>query len=179
MHVDFAYSKNLQVKTANIEATAATRERVRQYRQLQTGMEVVICAPSHLVVETIYERVAGGEVNAGASGRVYSRRAYVRPPHGGIATAKSRVFRFDPDPMCLTSFLTPASEDIQRSAPSGTACSSIWWSPRQELNLRPAVYKTAALPTELLGRCLSVKLFGKISAVLLSLSPINRSDLAS
>lgn len=97
MHVDFAYSKNLQVKTANIETAAASRQRVRQNRQLRTGMEVVICAPSHLVIETIFERSASGVVTAGTPSRVLSGRAYIRPPYGGIGTEKSRVFRFDPD----------------------------------------------------------------------------------
>ena len=45
LRIDFAYSTNLQVRTTNVEAAAASGVRVRQDRRLKTGMEVVICTP--------------------------------------------------------------------------------------------------------------------------------------
>ncbi len=98
LHIDFAYSKNLQVRTANVEAAAASGVRVRQNRRLQTGMEVVICAPSKTVIEAIDERASSGEVRSrGASLPTTRGQPYMRPPPGGSATPRSRVFRFDPD----------------------------------------------------------------------------------
>ena len=64
LRIDFAYSTNLQVRTANVEAAAASGARVRQDRRLKTGMEVVICAPSQSVVEAIEERASSGEVGS-------------------------------------------------------------------------------------------------------------------
>ena len=98
LHIDFAYSKNLQVRTANVEASGASGARVRQNRRLQTGMEVVICAPSETVIEAIEERASSGEVRSRGTGRPTTRgQPYMRPPPGGSATPESRVFRFDPD----------------------------------------------------------------------------------
>ena len=51
LRIDFAYSTSLEVKSANVQAAAASGLRVRQDRRLKTGMEVVICAPSRLLVE--------------------------------------------------------------------------------------------------------------------------------
>ena len=98
LHIDFAYSKNLQVRTANVQEAAASGVRVRQNRRLQTGMEVVICAPSEAVIEAIEERASSGEVRSRATGSpVTGGQPYLRPPPGGSATPGSRVFRFDPD----------------------------------------------------------------------------------
>ena len=98
LHIDFAYSKNLQVRTANIEAASASGVRVRQNRRLQTGMEVVICAPRETVIEAIEERASSGEVRSRDTDLPTTRgQPYMRPPPGGSATPGSRVFRFDPD----------------------------------------------------------------------------------
>ena len=98
MHINFPHSKNLQVKTANVQTAAASGVRVRQDRRLQTGMEVVICAPIQLVVEAIAERASSGEVVSRGTGSPVTRgQPYMRPPSGGSATPRSRVFRFDPD----------------------------------------------------------------------------------
>ena len=98
LRIDFAYSTSLEVKSANVQAAAASGLRVRQDRRLQTGMEVVICAPSQLVVEAIEERASSGEVGSrGVGAPVTGGRPYLRPPPGGSATPRSRVFRFDPD----------------------------------------------------------------------------------
>ena len=98
LHIDFAFSKNLQVRTANVEAASASGARVRQNRRLQTGMEVVICAPSETVIEAIEERASSGEVQSRVTGLPTTRgQPYMRPPPGGSATPGSRVFRFDPD----------------------------------------------------------------------------------
>lgn len=98
LHIDFAYSKNLQVRTANVRDAAASGVRVRQNRRLQTGMEVVICAPSQTVIEAIDERASSGEVRLRGTDHPTTRgQPYMRPPPGGSATPRSRVFRFDPD----------------------------------------------------------------------------------
>ena len=98
LRIDFAYSTSLEVKSANVQAAAASGLRVRQDRRLQTGMEVVICAPSQLVVEAIEERASSGEVGSrGVGAPVTGGQPYMRPPPGGSATPRSRVFRFDPD----------------------------------------------------------------------------------
>ncbi len=98
MHVQFPHSKNLQVKSANIEAAAAAGVRVRQDRRLMTGMEVVICTPSQLVVEAIEERASRGEVGSrDVAAPTTGGQPYLHPPSGGSATPRSRVFRFDPD----------------------------------------------------------------------------------
>ena len=68
MHINFPHSKNLQVKTANVQTAAASGVRVRQDRRLQTGMEVVICAPVQLVVKAIAERASSGEVGSRGTG---------------------------------------------------------------------------------------------------------------
>ncbi len=95
---DFAWSTSLEVQAVNIEAAAATGERARQHRRLNTGMEVVICAPSQLAIQAIEERASSGEVGTrGASPPVTQGKPYMRPPPGGSATPRSRVFRFDPD----------------------------------------------------------------------------------
>ena len=98
LHIDFAYSKNLQVRTANVQDAAASGVRVRQNRRLQTGMEIVICAPSQTVIEAIDERASSGEVRLRGTDHPATRgQPYMRPPPGGSATPRSRVFRFDPD----------------------------------------------------------------------------------
>ena len=98
LHIDFAFSKNLQVRTASVEAAAASGVRVRQNRRLRTGMEVVICTPSQMVIEAIDERASSGEVRSRGTGIPETRgQPYMRPPPGGSATPRSRVFRFDPD----------------------------------------------------------------------------------
>ena len=98
LRIDFAYSTNLQVRTTNVEAAAASGVRVRQDRRLKTGMEVVICTPSQLVVEAIEERASSGEVGSRSKGvPVTLGQPYMRPSPGGSATPTSRVFRFDPD----------------------------------------------------------------------------------
>ena len=98
LHIDFAYSKNLQVRSANVEAAADSGVRVRQNRRLQTGMEVVICAPSKTVIEAIDERASSGDVRSRGTSLPTTRgQPYMRPPPGGSATPGSRVFRFDPD----------------------------------------------------------------------------------
>ena len=98
LHIDFAFSKNLQVRTASLEAAAASGVRVRQNRRLRTGMEVVICTPSQMVIEAIDERASSGEVRSRGTGIPETRgQPYMRPPPGGSATPRSRVFRFDPD----------------------------------------------------------------------------------
>ncbi len=95
---DFAYSTSLEVKSAHVLAAAASRERVRQDRRLQTGLEVVICAPSWRVAEAIAERASNGEVGSRSSGLRQSRgQPYMRPQSGGSVTSESRVFRVDPD----------------------------------------------------------------------------------
>ena len=98
LHIDFAYSKNLQVRTASVQDAAASGMRVRQHRRLQTGMEVVICAPSQTVIQAIDERASSGEVRARRGVQpATGGQPYIRPPPGGSATPRSRVFRFDPD----------------------------------------------------------------------------------
>lgn len=98
LHIDFAFSKNLQVRTANIQEAAASGARVRQNRRLHTGMEVVICAPRQTVIEAIEERASSGEVRLrGGDHSALLGKPYMRPPGGGSATPRSRVFRFDPD----------------------------------------------------------------------------------
>ena len=98
LRIDFAYSTNLQVRTANVEAAAASGVRVRQDRRLKTGVEVVICAPSPCVVEAIEERASSGEPESRGKGVPVARgQPYVRPSSGGSAPPTSRVFRFDPD----------------------------------------------------------------------------------
>jgi len=98
LHIDFSYSKNLQVRTANVQEAAASSVRVRQNRRLQTGMEVVICAPSKTVIEAIEERASSGEVRLrGGNHSARQGQPYTRPSGGGSATPRSRVFRFDPD----------------------------------------------------------------------------------
>ena len=98
LHIDFAYSKNLQVRTSNVQDAATSGVRVRQNRRLQTGMEVVICAPSQTVIQAIDERASSGEVRSRGTGQPATRgQPYMRPPPGGSATPRSRVFRFDPD----------------------------------------------------------------------------------
>ena len=98
LRLDFAYSTSLEVQAANVEAAAASGERVRQHRRLKTGMEVVICTPGQLVIQAIEERATSGEVRLrGAGPQVTPGQPYMRPPPGGSATPRSRVFRFDPD----------------------------------------------------------------------------------
>ena len=98
LRIDFAYSTNLQVRTANVQAAAASGLRVRQDRRLKTGMEVVICTPSQLVVEAMEERASSGEVGSRGTGAPATRgQPYMRPSSGGAATPRSRVFRSDPD----------------------------------------------------------------------------------
>ena len=98
LRIDFAYSTSLEVKSANVQAAAASGLRVRQDRRLKTGMEVVICAPSRLVVEAIEERASSGEADSRGKGVPVARgQPYMRPSSGGSATPTSRVFRFDPD----------------------------------------------------------------------------------
>ena len=98
LRIDFAYSTNLQVRTENVEAAAASGVRVRQERRLKTGLEVVICAPSQSVVEAIEERASSGEVGSrGTSHPAAGGQPYMRPPPGGSAAPRSRVFRLDPD----------------------------------------------------------------------------------
>ena len=98
LRIDFAYSTNLQVRTENVEAAAASGMRVRQERRLKTGLEVVICAPSQSVVEAIEERASSGEVGSrGTSPPAAGGQPYMRPPPGGSAAPRSRVFRLDPD----------------------------------------------------------------------------------
>ena len=95
---DFAWSTSLEVQAVNVETASATGERARQHRRLKTGMEVVICAPSQLAIQAIEERASGGEFGTrGAIAPATPGKPYMRPPPGGSATPKSRVFRFDPD----------------------------------------------------------------------------------
>ena len=98
LRIDFAYSTSLEVKSANVQAAAASGLRVRQDRRLKTGMEVVICAPSRLLVEAIEERASSGEADSRGKGVPVTRgQPYMRPSSDGSATPTSRVFRFDPD----------------------------------------------------------------------------------
>jgi hypothetical protein len=98
LRIDFAYSTNLQVRSENVEIAAASGVRVRQERRLKTGLEIVICAPSHSVVEAIEERASSGEVGTrGTSPPAAGGQPYMRPPPGGSAASTSRVFRLDPD----------------------------------------------------------------------------------
>lgn len=98
LRIDFAYSTSLEVKSANVQAAAASGLRVRQDRRLKTGMEVVICAPSQLVVEAIEERASSGEADSRGKGVPATQgQMYMRPSSGGSVTPGSRVFRFDPD----------------------------------------------------------------------------------
>ena len=95
---DFAYSTSLEVKSARVLAAATSRERVRQDRRLLTGLEVVICAPSQLVAEAIYERATNGEVGSRDTELSATQgQPYRRPQSGGSVTSESRVFRVDPD----------------------------------------------------------------------------------
>ena len=133
MHIQFPHSKNLQVKSANIEAAAASGVRVRQDRRLMTGMEVVICTPSQLVVEAIEERASRGEVGSrGVAAPITGGQPYLHPPSGGSATPRSRVFRFDPDAIDRG---TAAHKKIQNQL--ADAVRARGWEPRSPSDADP------------------------------------------
>ncbi|MDE0699222.1 MAG: hypothetical protein OXH61_00700 [Acidimicrobiaceae bacterium] len=135
LHIDFAFSKNLQVRTANVQDAAVSGVRVRQNRRLQTGMEVVICAPSQTVIEAIEERASSGEVRLrGGDHSALQGQPYIRPPGGGSATPRSRVFRFDPDAIDRG---TNAHKKIQNQL--ADAVRERGWEPRSPSTSDPLV----------------------------------------
>lgn len=98
LHVDFAYSKNLQVRSENVVGAAAAGVKVRQERSLRTDSETVICVPSRLVADAIAERFASPVlVYQGVGAETPKGQPYRRPPRSGEGESTLRVFSVDPD----------------------------------------------------------------------------------
>ena len=111
LHVDFAYSKNLQVRPENVAGAAAADVTVRQERSLRSDIETVICAPSRLVAEAIAERFASPVLVPQAVGAAAPKgQPYMRPPRSGGGETTLRVFSVDPDSIDRG---TNAHKDVQ------------------------------------------------------------------
>ena len=117
LHRDFAYSKNLQVRSENVVGAASAGVIVRQERRLRPAFDVadaietVICAPRQFIMDAVAERFAGpptSPVPAGATPT--SGQPYASPPRSGDGEAALRVFSVDPD---VIDRGTNAHKDIQ------------------------------------------------------------------
>lgn len=125
LHVDFAYSKNLQVRSENVAGAAAAGVMVRQERSLRTEPETVICVPSRLVVEAIAERFASPIlVPHGVGAEAPKGQPYMRPPRSGGGELTLRVFSVDPDAIDRG---TNAHKDVQDQL--ADAVSARGWEP--------------------------------------------------
>lgn len=97
LHADFAYSKNLQVRSENVADAAAAGVTVRQERSLRTDLETVLCVPSRLVADAIAERFAGPIlVPQGVGVEAPNGQPYLRPLRSGGGESALRVFSVDP-----------------------------------------------------------------------------------
>jgi hypothetical protein len=102
MHLDFAYSKNVQVKTAKIVSALQTRALTIQLRRLpQRGQETVIAAPTTLLGAAIRQRLADSQPLPNLTAATPLRtggRPYVTPTRSQLAHEdRSQVFMRDPD----------------------------------------------------------------------------------
>ena len=125
LHRDFAYSKNLQVRSENVVGAAAAGVTVRQQRDLRTDLETVICVPSRLVVDAIAERFAGPVLlPLGVGAETPKGQPYMNPPRSGSGEPVLRVFSVDPDAIDRG---TNAHKDVQDQL--ADAVSARGWEP--------------------------------------------------
>ncbi len=125
LHRDFAYSKNLQVRSENVAGAAAAGVTVRQERSLRTDPETVLCAPRRLVTEAIAERFASPIlVPQGVGAEASNGQPYMRPPRSGSGESALRVFSVDPDAVDRG---TNAHKDVQDRL--ADAISARGWEP--------------------------------------------------
>lgn len=125
LHVDFAYSKNLQVRSENVVGAAAAGVMVRQERSLRTEPETVICVPSRLVADAIAERFASPILAPqGVGAEAPKGQPYMRPPRSGGGESTLRVFSVDPDAIDRG---TNAHKDVQDQL--ADAVSARGWEP--------------------------------------------------
>lgn len=125
LHTDFAYSKNLQVRSENVVGAAAARVTVRQQRDLRPEIETVICTPSRFIAEAIAERFAGPIVlPQGIGAEAPKGQPYMRPPRSGGGEPTLRVFSVDPDAIDRG---TNAHKDVQDRL--ADAVSARGWEP--------------------------------------------------
>ncbi len=125
LHRDFAYSKNLQVRSENVIGAAAAGVTVRQERLLDSGRETVLCAPSRFVSEAMAERFASPILVPQGPGAVAPNgQPYMRPPRSGNGESTLRVFSVDPDAIDRG---TNAHKDIQDQL--ANALSARGWEP--------------------------------------------------
>ncbi len=126
LHVDFAYSKNLQVRPENVAGAAVADVTVRQERSLRSDIETVICAPSRFVAEAIAERFASPVLVPQAVGAAAPKgQPYMRPPRSGDGETTLRVFSVDPDTIDRG---TNAHKDVQDQL--ADAVTARGWEPR-------------------------------------------------
>lgn len=126
LHKDFAYSKNLQVRSENVVDAAAADVTVRQERNLRPDVETVLCAPGRFVAEAIAERFAGPILVPQAVGAEAPKgQPYMRPPRSGGGETTLRVFSLDPDAVDRG---TNAHKDVQDQL--ADAVSARGWDPR-------------------------------------------------
>lgn len=106
LHRDFAFSKNAQIRTETVKTAVNDRTVVTQARTLKLGPEMVIAAPSSLLVEAISLRV--GETPGTGVVQVPSETPPQPTPTGGkvyVPPARqeqagepaARVFEVDPN----------------------------------------------------------------------------------
>lgn len=125
LHRDFAYSKNLQVRSENVVGAAAAVVVVRQERSLRTEPETVICVPSRLVVDAIAERFASPVlVPQGVGAETPKGQPYMSPLRSGSGESTLRVFSVDPDAIDRG---TNAHKDVQDQL--ADAVSARGWEP--------------------------------------------------
>ena len=125
LHVDFAYSKNLQVRSENVAGAAAAGVTVRQERSLRTESETVICVPSRLVADAIAERFASPVLVPQVAGAETPKgQPYMSPPRSGSGESALRVFSVDPDAIDRG---TNAHKDVQDQL--ADAVSARGWEP--------------------------------------------------
>ena len=134
LHVDFRYSKNLQVRTENVLSASATGVLIRQDRSLRdTGQEVVICSPRQLVPKAIAERASIGGIDPQIAATTASQgQPYKAPPRDVNPRSKLRVFNVDPDAIDRG---TNAHKEIQDNL--ANAVSHRGWQPLSPSNSDP------------------------------------------
>lgn len=125
LHRDFAYSKNLQVRSQNVVSAAADGVTVRQQRDLRPEIETVICTPGRFVAEAIAERFASPiVVPQGVGSEAPKGQPYMRPLRSGRGEPSLRVFSVDPDAIDRG---TNAHKDVQDQL--ADAVSTRGWEP--------------------------------------------------
>lgn len=114
LHHDFAWSKNVQVKTSAVQEARDGNAIATRVRTVRLGQETIIVTPSGLLADAIEQRFAFAGAPAPPAHPpppLGGGQPYVAPPRGAAAEhAEAIVFSVDPD---LVDRGTTAHMDIQ------------------------------------------------------------------